>query len=211
VRIAAAKAAGLEEIPAVDLEIEDKEEAILYTFERQVIRRNLTSDEILTATQMVCGRTGPNKHDGHGRAADILARRLGIGQATVYRAKKVLEEAPEEAIEAIHRGEKTIGEVQKEITKPKADPPQDTNEKFDKAMQEAREAKVITKEKFEKMKEVTEMKLISEKVDEVAERLEKFFHANTAQLLDELELLDELVSAIQLVDDIKELVSRDTK
>jgi ParB family chromosome partitioning protein len=202
-RLAAAKAAGLEEIPAVDLEFEDKEEAILYTFERQVIRRNLTSGEILTATQMICGRTGHKKHDGTGRAADVLAQRLGIGRATVYRAKKVLEEAPEEAIEAIHRGEKTIGETYKEITKPKADPPQDANEKFDTAMQEAREAKVITKEKAAKPEEM--VKLISKKIDEVSRRLDKFIHANTAQQLDELELLDELVSAIGLVDDIKKL------
>ncbi|MDR2510628.1 MAG: ParB N-terminal domain-containing protein [Spirochaetaceae bacterium] len=210
-RLAAAKTAGLEEIPAVDLEFEDKEDAILYTFERQVIRRNLTSGEILTATQMLCGRAGHRKHDGKGRAADILAERLGISRATVCRAKKVLEEAPEEAIEAIRKGEKTIGETYKEITKPKADPPKDASEKFDKVTQEAREAPVITKENFEEIKEVTAMKLISEKIDKVSKLLRNFLLANHTHALDDLHLLDDLTGAIDLIKEIRELVSRDNK
>jgi hypothetical protein len=115
-RLAAARKAGLTEVPVVLMEFSSKEDAILYTFERQVIRRNLSGGEILTATEMMCKRL---PGDERGRAVELLARRLGIGSATVSRAKKVLKEAPEEELEAIRRGEKTIGEVHKRLAKPK--------------------------------------------------------------------------------------------
>jgi ParB family chromosome partitioning protein len=51
-RLAAAKEAGLEEIPATEMDFESREDALLYTFERQAVRRNLTASEILAAAQM---------------------------------------------------------------------------------------------------------------------------------------------------------------
>lgn len=196
-RLAAAKAAGLEEIPVVDKEFEDKEDAILYTFERQVIRRNLTSSEILIATQMICGRDGHKKHDGKGRTADILAERLGTSRATVSRAKKVLEEAPAEAIEAIHKGEKTIGETYKEITKPKVTKPAGESV--------TEHPRVSAKEKVE---EETESGAVLVKIDEASKLLKEFLSGNRA---DDLMLMDNIISVIALVDEIKDLVSRDTK
>jgi len=52
-RYAGAKRAGLVEIPYVEKEFADRNEAILYTFERQAIRRNLTGAEILSAIKML--------------------------------------------------------------------------------------------------------------------------------------------------------------
>lgn len=115
-RLAAARKAGLKEVPVVEMEFAGKDDAILYTFERQVIRRNLSSDEILTAVELI-RKPGDEK----GKEVELLARRLGIGSATVSRAKKVLKEAPAAEIAAIRRGEKTIGEVHKALTKPKAE------------------------------------------------------------------------------------------
>jgi ParB family chromosome partitioning protein len=119
-RLAAAKELGLEEVPVVEKEFEDMEEAILYTFERQVARRNLTSSEILTAAQMIHGR---KERDGKGRAAEQLAERLGISPATVYQARKIMMEAPEEDLKAVQNGEKSITAVYNKIRKKAAAQP----------------------------------------------------------------------------------------
>ena len=52
-RYTAAKEAGFKEIPVTEKEFKDRSEAILYTFERQVVRRNLTGAEIMTAAKML--------------------------------------------------------------------------------------------------------------------------------------------------------------
>jgi ParB family chromosome partitioning protein len=111
-RLEAAKESNLDEIPAVEMEFESFEDAILYTFERQAVRRNLTPADILKAAQMI---KGPKAKDGTGRAGDILAKRLGISPATVYAAKKIAREAPEEEITAIQNGEKSIKAVYNQI------------------------------------------------------------------------------------------------
>ena len=41
-RLAAAKMAGITEVPVVEMGFEEKEDAILYTFQRQALRRNLS-------------------------------------------------------------------------------------------------------------------------------------------------------------------------
>jgi ParB family chromosome partitioning protein len=115
-RLAAARETGLDEIPAVEMEFSGREEAILYTFERQVARRNLTGAEILRAAQMIHGR---KDRDGSGRAAEQLAERLGVSPATVYQARKIVMEAPEEELKAVQNGEKSIKAVYNGITKPR--------------------------------------------------------------------------------------------
>jgi len=115
-RLAAAKEAGLDEIPAVEMEFGDREDALMYTFERQVMRRNLTASEILTAAGMMRGK---KERDGKGREAEQLAERLGISPATVYQARKIIAEAPEEDVRAVRNGERTIGSVYNQVKKTK--------------------------------------------------------------------------------------------
>jgi ParB family chromosome partitioning protein len=112
-RLAAAKAAGLEEIPVYEAEFDNVDDAILYTFERQVMRRNLTGAEILQASQMLKRKT----NDGKVRAAEQLAERLGVSAAIIYQARKVAAEASEQDLEAIRNNEKTINGLYNEITK----------------------------------------------------------------------------------------------
>lgn len=107
-RYTAAKNANLEKIPVFEKEFENREAAILYTFERQVIRRNLTGAEILTAAQMIKGR---KENDGTGRAAEILAEKLGVSPATVYQARAILKDASPEDLKAVKKGEKSIKKV----------------------------------------------------------------------------------------------------
>jgi ParB family chromosome partitioning protein len=117
-RLAAAAAVGLDEVPVVVMDFEDKEDAILYTFERQVVRRNLEPSEIIFAVKLMMTRPGHKKHDGTGRSADQLAARLGISATYVYQTKKIIEQAPAETIAEIEAGDKSIKEVYTEITKP---------------------------------------------------------------------------------------------
>jgi ParB family chromosome partitioning protein len=104
-RLAAAREAGLEEIPAVEMEIEDREEALLYTFERQALRRNLTGPEIMAAAKMIHGR---KEYDGTGRAAELLANKLGVSASTVYQAQAILREAPDEIVQAVENGDMSV-------------------------------------------------------------------------------------------------------
>ena len=118
-RLAAAKEAGLEEVPVAEMEFAGKEEAILYTFERQVLRRNLTAAEILTAVQMMPERKAK---DGTGSAAYQLAEKLGVSESHLYKARKILKEAAPEDIEAVKAEEKTVKEVYNKLRKPKPKP-----------------------------------------------------------------------------------------
>ncbi|MCL2382430.1 MAG: ParB/RepB/Spo0J family partition protein [Treponema sp.] len=96
----AAKALGFEEIPVVEREFKSREDAILYTFERQVLRRNLTGAEILQASRVILDKHGGAKNEG----AREIAGRLGVSKATAYQAIKVLEEGTEEDVKAVESG-----------------------------------------------------------------------------------------------------------
>jgi hypothetical protein len=115
-RLTAAKRPGLEKIPATEKKFANRQEALLYTFERQAIRRNLSSAEILAAAQTIRGR---KETDGKGRAAEQIAERRGVSPATIYMAKKILAEAPKEDLKAARKGEKSIKAVYTGITGPK--------------------------------------------------------------------------------------------
>ncbi|MDR1389531.1 MAG: ParB N-terminal domain-containing protein [Treponema sp.] len=115
-RLAAAKEAGLLEIPVVEKEFEDRGDAILYTFERQVFRRNLTPAEIIQAVQMM---DGDRARKGEGKTADHLADRLGVSAAHIYQTKNILKKASDEDIEAVKNGTKSTKEVYLAVNPPK--------------------------------------------------------------------------------------------
>jgi ParB-like chromosome segregation protein Spo0J len=104
-RYAGAKKAGLVEVPYVEKNFESREDAILYTIERQAIRRNLTADEILYAAGKIPKEKAKN---GEGRAAEEWAKRLNISLSTIYQAKSILENASEEDIQAVREGKASI-------------------------------------------------------------------------------------------------------
>ena len=105
-RYTAVKDLGEEEIPAVEREFETREEAILYTIERQVLRRNLCGPEMLKAVRMISLKQGGAKYGG-GQVKQI-AERLGVGTTTIYQAQAVLREGTKEEIAAVERGELSI-------------------------------------------------------------------------------------------------------
>jgi len=122
-RRVAAKKAGLDEIPYIEKEFANRDEAILYTLERQVTRRNLTADEILYAASLIPNEKAKN---GEGRSTEIWAKRLGVSNSTISRAKQILENAPEEDIQAIRDGKETITNSYKKMKQPKKSEIQET-------------------------------------------------------------------------------------
>jgi len=105
-RYTAAKEAGLKEIPAVEREFESREDAILYTYDRQALRRNLTSAELLQAAKTLLQKSKAG--NGEGRIAAPLAKRLGVHVSTLYQAETIEREGSEEIKEAVKKGEMSI-------------------------------------------------------------------------------------------------------
>ena len=113
-RRAAAKKAGLQEIPAYEYEFEDREAAVMYTLERQAFRRNLTGKEILNVAQMFLQNR--KKHDGTGRAAEQLAEKFNLGVATIYYAKAIVDHGSEELKEKVRNGEVSLKKAAKSLS-----------------------------------------------------------------------------------------------
>jgi ParB family chromosome partitioning protein len=114
-RYAAAVRLGLESVPVVEKEFDTLQDAMLYTFERQAVRRNLTSAELISASQLLVER---KERDGGGRAAEIIAKKLGVSTALIYRAHKVSLEASLDDLKKIQKGETSINAVYKKIKQP---------------------------------------------------------------------------------------------
>jgi ParB/RepB/Spo0J family partition protein len=109
-RARAAKAAGLTEIPVAAKEFDSVCDAVLYAFERQANRRNLTQGEIVKAAA-----TLQKSKYGSGRGAERLAKKLGVAASTIYRAKKIHLGADEADLKAVQDGEATINSVYRKI------------------------------------------------------------------------------------------------
>jgi ParB-like chromosome segregation protein Spo0J len=118
-RYTAAQEAGLEEIFVYEKDFQSREDAILYAFGRQAIRRNLSGKEIIKAAQMI---PDVRRQKGQGRIAEEIAEMLHVSPSTVYQVRKITKEASPEDIKAIENGEASINAVyDKLIKKPDKD------------------------------------------------------------------------------------------
>ena len=115
-RYTAAKRAGEVEIPYVEKTFESRDDVLLYTFERQAIRRNLSGAEILAVSKLLPKQKQKN---GEGRAAKSWADRLGVSEDMVYKGKWVAENASEEDIQDIKEGKATVTGVYRKNKQPK--------------------------------------------------------------------------------------------
>jgi ParB-like chromosome segregation protein Spo0J len=107
-RYTASQEAGLEEIFAYERDFASREDAILYAFERQAIRRNLSGKEIIKAARMI---PDVRRQKGEGRIAEEIARTLNVSPSTIYQTRRILKEGDPEDIKAIENGEKSIKTV----------------------------------------------------------------------------------------------------
>jgi len=115
-RYAGARKAGLVEIPYIEKNFDCREEAILYSLERQSIRRNLSGSEILYAAKMLPSVKAKN---GEGRSAEVWAKRLGVSLSTIYRASSILKNASKEDIKKVMDGKASIKKTYNKNKPPK--------------------------------------------------------------------------------------------
>jgi ParB-like chromosome segregation protein Spo0J len=107
-RLKAAIAAGIAEIPVEEKEFASLDAAKEYTKKRQINRRNLNQSEIYEAAAQLQNKEG---RDGTGRAAEILAKELGISAVTVSHARAVAVSAPPEVIDQIKQNKMSINQA----------------------------------------------------------------------------------------------------
>jgi hypothetical protein len=116
-RLQAAQEAGILEIPVEEKEFAALEDAKLYAYRRQAERRNLSPSEILAAAMELQHK---DSRDGTGRAAEILAKNLGVSPSTVKHAQAVAHEASPAIIDEVKKNQMTINMAYR-LTKGKLD------------------------------------------------------------------------------------------
>ena len=117
-RLTAAIAAGLTEILVTEKEFDSLEDAMFYTIERQFIRRNLTSEQLLDIVALFPEEKGKKGQMG---SVASLAKRLGLSRAQVFNAIDVLKNSPQEDIEAVIKGNMSISTAAKKNQKRRAE------------------------------------------------------------------------------------------
>jgi ParB-like chromosome segregation protein Spo0J len=119
-RLKAAIAAGITEIPVEEKEFASLDEAKEYTKKRQINRRNLSQAEIFEASAELQNK---EERDGTGRAAEILAKELGISAATVHHARAVAASAESGVIDQVKQNKMSINQAYN-LTKKKTSKPE---------------------------------------------------------------------------------------
>jgi len=114
-RYTAALELGLDEIPYVYKDFEDREEAFLYTVNRQVLRRN-ASNSLMEKAVVTLTANGRKLSDGKGRAMEQLAEVLGVSATTLYHVKAVSERASPEVLEDFRNGNISTKAAYKTVT-----------------------------------------------------------------------------------------------
>lgn len=130
-RLAAAKDAGLEEVPVVYRSFADQDEAEGYAYQCQRDRRNMTDAVILHAVinkdrraerggDRRNGNSNTNAPDGAlGRTSKKTAALLGISFRKVERVRTIIDRGDAKLVEEVQKGSITINAAYEAITKPK--------------------------------------------------------------------------------------------
>jgi len=112
--------------------IKTVEEAIDYTYKVNIIRRHMNPYQIVEWAQRKLLREEQEKakyrqtelakeqrplpsKEGKGETAEIVAKEVGLGRATLERGLKVIEKASEETKEKLRKGELAIGGVYEQL------------------------------------------------------------------------------------------------
>ncbi len=116
-RVAAARMAGIEEIPAYIHTFETRTEALIYAYELQLLRRNLEPYQKLDAMEKLDQLKNPGKKtDGEqptGKSSEEIAGVLGVSPRTAERMRNIINNADEETLEAVKSGEISISKADK--------------------------------------------------------------------------------------------------
>lgn len=109
-RLAAAKTAGMFEIPVYEHSFPDERSALLYAYSLQLNRRNLSDADLVSAVQKYIELGGKTKK---GRLREILAAKTGTSPATIARVMAVAKNT--EASNAVKTGKSSVSEEYKKL------------------------------------------------------------------------------------------------
>jgi len=124
-RFAAAKAAGLEEVPVIFKSFDNEDDAVLYSFHVQRNRRNMSDEDILNCLALLDtihgSKKGGDKDGSDGSKLNrketnqMRAKELGISLGKVDKARKVMEHGNDQIRESVSSGEKSINKAFQEV------------------------------------------------------------------------------------------------
>ena len=197
-RLKAALEAELEKVLVEEKDFADVEAAKIYTLRRQLNRRNLTAAALLEIAALL------DAMKNGGKAKHEVAKDLGVGRTTLYRAQEVNRKAPEPVKERIRQGDLTINEVYEQMKpssqkKPKALKPAryqdegDGCDDFGDGAEEDEEAVLETESRpavsppVSRETEKQDRPSIKGMFEEIACLLEAFLEANEGGVFDGLE------------------------
>jgi protein gp37 len=122
-RLISARTCDIKDIPVIEKDFKDEDEALKYALHNQRDRRNMTDADIIRIVQIVDKRKEAKRgKDGKftaGRSqptvsAEETAKIVGVGASKVKEARTVLDNADEQTKKAVETGEKTIHQACKE-------------------------------------------------------------------------------------------------
>lgn len=111
-RVAAAKIAGIEEIPAYIHTFETRTEALIYTYELQLNRRNLEPGQKLAAFEKLDALKNPGRKkdvsESTGKSITEISKVMGISERQGERFRNIINNGTEEIKEAVKSGEISV-------------------------------------------------------------------------------------------------------
>ncbi len=117
-RFAAAQNMHLDQVPVVYKSFEDEDDALLYSFQVQRNRRNMSDDDIVKCLALLDAMHKKNKEDKKTTRKEdneIRAKELGISPQKVDKARKVMEHGSPDIQEQVQSGEKSINKAFNEV------------------------------------------------------------------------------------------------
>lgn len=112
-RYKAAKRAGLTKVAIIYKEFANREELLKFVYEQQLLRRNLSENEIFNAWTALNRLT--NENGKKAKSDSEIADELKISRCQVAKMKEVEKKAPSEVLESIKSGELTVNKAYTQI------------------------------------------------------------------------------------------------
>lgn len=126
-RVAAARDAGIDSVPVYCVTFETRREAIMFCYEIQLNRRNLTDGQKLVALSKLDELKNPGRKSGEevgtGKSAADMAEQLGMSERKVEQGRAILNSGDEEIIDAVKNDKMSYDAAYKAVkksAKPKA-------------------------------------------------------------------------------------------
>lgn len=114
-RYKAALRAGLTKVAVIYKYFENREELLKFVYEQQLLRRNLTEQEIFNSWQAMNKLT--NENGKKAKSDSEIAEELHVSRRTVAKMKEVEKKATPEVLEGIKSGEITVNKAYTQIKK----------------------------------------------------------------------------------------------